>query len=62
MLENFSNRKPRPRREMSLPKVTQWLEAELRQGSHRAFMKINKRRSPLGKVSMGTWFGKRNRG
>lgn len=49
MLENFSNRKPRPRREMSLPKVTQWLEAELRQGSHGAFVKINKRRSPLGR-------------
>lgn len=34
---------------MSLPKITQWLEAELRQGSHGAFVKINKRRSPLGR-------------
>lgn len=41
MLDNFSNRKPTPGKDMTLPKVTQWLEAELRQDFYGAFVKIN---------------------
>lgn len=58
MLDNFSNGKPRPEREMTLPKVTRWLETEPGQGSHGAFVKISKRHPPLGRlISLGTWLG-----
>lgn len=48
---------------MTLPKVTQWLEAELEQGSHGAFVKISEWCPPLsGQISMDSWLGKWNKG
>lgn len=48
---------------MTLPKVTQWLEAELGQGSYGSFVKINEWCPLLGRqISMGNWLGKWNHG
>lgn len=47
---------------MTLPKVTQWLEAELGQVSPGAFVKMSKKRPALGRqISIGAWLGKWNR-